>query len=210
MDLKICGMRETKNIIDVASLRPQYLGFIFYPQSPRFVGKHFRMPYVDPSIKKVGVFVNATTESIVETVHQYSLDLIQLHGHESAEQCNELKAYNVLIIKAFSVADKLEVSHINRYHEAADFFLFDTKGKYFGGNAQRFDWSILQAYDQRTPFFLSGGLKPENVEEANALKEMNIVALDVNSGVEIRPALKDVEKVKQVIEQVKKLEIGFS
>lgn len=196
-------MREFQNINDVASLHPQYLGFIFYPQSPRYVGEDFQMPLLASSIKKVGVFVNASTETIREKVSKYSLDLVQLHGEETAEQCHELRAHNVLIIKAFSVADKLELPHLNRYHEAADFFLFDTKGKYYGGNAQRFNWTILNDYNQRTPFFLSGGLKPENVEEANMLKDMNITALDVNSGVEISPGLKDIEKVRRVIEQLK-------
>lgn len=203
MDLKICGMREPENIRDVASLRPQYLGFIFYPESPRFVGDDFKMPLLDPSIKKVGVFVNAATESIVEKIAEHKLDLVQLHGHETVEQCEQLKAHNVLIIKAFSVADKFEVSHVKAYHKVADFFLFDTRGKYFGGNALRFDWNILNDYDQQTPFFLSGGLKPENIEEAKALKDMNIAALDVNSGVEVSPALKDIEKVRRVVSLLK-------
>jgi phosphoribosylanthranilate isomerase len=203
MDLKICGMRESENIRDVASLRPQYLGFIFYPESPRFVGEDFKMPELDRSVKKVGVFVNATTESIVEKITEHKLDLIQLHGQERVEQCQQLKSHNVLIIKAFSVSDKFEVSHVKQYHEAADFFLFDTKGKYFGGNAARFDWSILKGYDQQTPFFLSGGLKPENIEEAKALKDMNIAALDLNSGVEIGPALKDIEKIRRVVSLLK-------
>lgn len=199
MDLKVCGMREPKNIREVVSLNPQYLGFIFYPESPRFVGDNFEMPLIDPAIKKVGVFVNATTASILAKVAEHELDSVQLHGSESPEVCKELKAHNLLIIKAFSVADEAVVRHVKQYHGAADFFLFDTKGKYYGGNSKRFDWSILNGYDQQTPFFLSGGLSPENIEEVKTLTDMNIAGVDVNSGVEISPAVKDIDKVKRVI-----------
>lgn len=196
-------MRDPQNILAIGKLLPQYLGFIFYPESPRFVGDDFRMPAIDPSIKKVGVFVNASSETIGEKVKQYKLDAIQLHGQEAPEQCQEIRAHNVLVIKAFPVGDKLEYQHIKRYHNAADFFLFDTKGKYHGGNARRFDWNILRDYDQQTPFFLSGGLTAEHIDEAKTLKDMNIAAVDLNSGVESAPAVKDIEKVKQVISRLK-------
>jgi phosphoribosylanthranilate isomerase len=204
MNLKVCGMRDPENIKEVASLRPHYFGFIFYRESPRFVGDDFQMPSIDKEIKKVGVFVNATTDEIRAKVKAFNLDLVQLHGNESVEQCNELKSHNVLIIKTFSIGDKFSFQDLKPYHKAADYFLFDTKGKYFGGNAARFDWSILNGYDQQTPFFLSGGLTPENIRDVNALKDMNIHAIDINSGVEFSPAVKDVSKVKQVIATLNK------
>lgn len=204
MKLKVCGMREQKNIEEVARLRPDYMGFIFYPESPRFVGDDFEMPKLDPLIKKVGVFVNATTDEILAKAVIHDLHIVQLHGRETVEQCEELKQHNTLIIKAFSVDDKVNFHDLKRYEAAVDYFLFDTKGKHFGGNAMRFDWTLLRGYDQQTPFFLSGGLAPENVNEVNALKDMNIHAIDINSGVEIAPALKDVGKLKQVIATLNK------
>jgi phosphoribosylanthranilate isomerase len=200
MNLKVCGMRDEQNIMDVAALHPEYMGFIFYRESPRFVGDDFKMPRLDASIKKTGVFVNATTEQILAKAIIHDLDFVQLHGNESVEQCEELRQHSTLIIKAFSLHDKFKFQDIKPYHAAADYFLFDTKGKHFGGNATRFDWSILKGYDQQTPFFLSGGLTPENVSDVNELKDMNIHAMDINSGVEIAPGIKDVNKVKQVIE----------
>lgn len=196
-------MRDLENIREVGKLLPQYLGFIFFTESPRFVGDDFEMPALDPSIKKVGVFVNARSEIILEKVKRYKLDAVQLHGQEQAEQCRELSTHKLLVIKAFPVGDKLEFQHLKSYHGAVDFFLFDTKGKYHGGNAKRFNWNILTDYDQQTPFFLSGGLTPDHIDEAKGLKDMNIAALDVNSGVESAPAVKDIEKVKQVIERLK-------
>lgn len=197
-------MREENNIHEVAALGPQYLGFIFYRESPRFVGDDFQMPSISKSIRKVGVFVNATTEEILAKVKAHKLDLVQLHGHEGVEQCKELKHHNLLIIKAFSIGDKFSFQDLNCYHEAVDYFLFDTKGKYYGGNAARFDWSILNDYDQQTPFFLSGGLSPENIKDVNALKDMNIHAVDINSGVEFSPAIKNISKVKKVVDALNK------
>lgn len=199
MKVKVCGMREPRNIEAVAALGPDYLGFIFYRESPRFVGDDFEMPKISRLIRKVGVFVNATTEEILAKAVVHDLDFVQLHGHESIEQCQELRQHNTLIIKAFSLDDKFNFQLAKSYHGAVDYFLFDTKGKLFGGNATRFDWSVLERYDQQTPFFLSGGLKPEHMEEVKALTNMNIHAIDINSGVEISPALKDVSKVEQVI-----------
>jgi phosphoribosylanthranilate isomerase len=167
------------------------------------------MPLLHKSIRKVGVFVNSATAEIRAKVKAFNLDLVQLHGNESVEQCKELKQHNTLIIKAFSLGDKFSFQDLNHYHEATDYILFDTKGKYFGGNATCFDWSILNGYNQQTPFFLSGGLTPENVNDVNALKDMNIHALDINSGVEFTPAVKDVSKVKQVISILDRRNHGY-
>lgn len=192
-------MRDQKNIGEVAGTGPDYLGFIFYHESPRFVGEDFEMPEIGRLTKKVGVFVNAPTEEILAKAVIHELDFVQLHGTEPIEQCQELRQHNILIIKAFSIDDKFNFQHTKSYHGAADYFLFDTKGKLFGGNATRFDWSILARYDQQTPFFLSGGLRPEHMDEVKVLTNMNIHAIDINSGVEVAPGLKDVSKVEQVI-----------
>lgn len=197
--IKICGMRDRENIVQVASLGPQYLGFIFYQGTPRFVGEDFRIPVKLPfSIRRVGVFVNATTSEILEKVKRVGLDFVQLHGKESPQQCAELKEAGTGVIKVFSVDENFNFDTTMPYKTVVDYFLFDTKGKYHGGNAKTFDWSILKKYDQEIPFFLSGGLSPENVQNLGDIVKMNIHALDLNSGVEISPGLKDIEKVKAI------------
>ena len=203
--LKICGMRDVENIQGVTALSPQYMGFIFYPKSPRFVGDDFVMPSIAPSIKKVGVFVNETTEVILNIASRYDLTLVQLHGHETPEQCRDLKAKGLSVIKVFSVGEDFDWNTIKPYKSVADFFLFDTKGKYFGGNAQAFDWSLLQQYDQEIPFFLSGGLSPENIGDVAQLEGMNLYALDVNSGVEDSPGVKNTSKIGSVLKKLKSL-----
>jgi phosphoribosylanthranilate isomerase len=206
LKLKICGMKDPKNIMDVTTLSPDYMGFIFYPRSPRFVGENFLPPKDFPgSIKKVGVFVNETTERIKEFVSAAKLDYVQLHGGESAAQCAELRSEGIRVIKVFSVDDNFDFNQTRGYESSTDYFLFDTKGKYYGGNSTAFDWNVLQRYNQKVPFFLSGGLTPENVHLIGALKTMNIHALDINSGVEISPAVKSIEKIKKVYAILNKL-----
>ena len=193
-------MREPENIMAVASLRPQYLGFIFYPKSPRFVGESFDIPDNLPaSIKRVGVFVNAANAVILAKSRSFKLDFAQLHGNESPAQCDELKATGRGVIKVFSLDDDFNFDVTKAYREVVDYFLFDTKGKYYGGNAKAFNWEILSKYDQEVPFFLSGGLSPDNVNTLGDIQKMNVHALDLNSGVEISPGIKDLEKIKTVM-----------
>jgi phosphoribosylanthranilate isomerase len=196
--LKVCGMKEDQNIREVGLLAPDFMGFIFYEKSPRFVGHDFKIPDQPRSVKRVGVFVNASTEVILEKAHDHQLEFIQLHGQEPVEQCQELTRNKLKILKAFAVDDEMDFSLTKPYRDCCDFFLFDTKGKYFGGNAQAFNWNVLKRYDQQTPFFLSGGIGPENVVHVKELKDMNLHAIDINSGVEVRPGLKDVTQISRV------------
>jgi phosphoribosylanthranilate isomerase len=190
-------MRDHENIMAVAALRPDLMGFIFFETSPRFVGHDFVLPKQFPStIQKVGVFVNAATEEMVKQTRRLNLDYLQLHGKESVEQVQELVTAGMKVIKVFSLDDHFDFSELLPYEPFVSFFLFDTKGQYYGGNAKVFDWRVLAKYNQHTPFFLSGGLTPENMSEVESLKEMNIYALDINSGVERSPGLKDLEKIK--------------
>lgn len=194
--IKICGMRDHKNIMEVASLDPQYLGFIFYMKSPRFVGEEFRLPSLRSSIKKVGVFVNEATNVIAKKANELGFDLVQLHGNETAEKCAELKDLGIKIIKAFPMDENFDFRDIIAFKKHVEFFLFDTKGKFYGGNAQVFNWTLLKKYDQEVPFFLSGGLSPANIEQLGDVANMNLHALDFNSGVEEAPGLKSIEKVR--------------
>lgn len=200
MTLKICGMRDKKNILDVSAVGVDYMGFIFYKGSPRFVGETFDVPDIPASVKRVGVFVNETAEEILKKVQTHRLDFVQLHGDEAPNLCEALKAHNVGVIKVFSVDNTFDFRTAKSYTQVVDFFLFDTKGKHRGGNAFRFDWTLLQNYDQEVPFFLSGGIGPENLQDVEALRGMNLHAIDVNSGVETSPALKDIEKVRLIKE----------
>ena len=200
LKLKVCGMRDPENILAVAALKPDYMGFIFYPDSPRDVSYTFAVPSNFPSsIKKVGVFVQDGVDTIMRQSEKLALDYIQLHGaNDSVQFCQELASLNVKIIKVFSVDDAFDFEVTKPYKDVVDFFLFDTKGKLRGGNGTTFDWRVLERYDQEVPFLLSGGLNPENVTNLSLLKGMNIHALDINSGVERWPGNKDIEKIKSI------------
>lgn len=197
--LKVCGMRQADNILNVGDLLPDYMGFIFYKKSPRYVGDDFKLPENLPlTIKKVGVFVNEKVDNVLHLVNASGIEYVQLHGDETVKECEELKSHNLKIIKVFSVDDEMTFEETKPYIGVVDYFLFDTKGKYYGGNAKRFNWQVLERYHQHVPFFLSGGLNEDNVEEALMLQNMNLHALDINSGVEESPGLKDISKIKAI------------
>lgn len=212
-------MRNPQNITDIAALNPDYLGFIFYEKSKRYVGEDFdeAATYHLPTeksprfrdtagqakgIKKIGVFVNASMEYVLSKVKRYGLDLVQLHGEESPEFCRDLQRNNIPVIKVFAVGQTFDFSVLEPYKPHCNYFLFDTKGKEKGGNGMVFNWEVLKDYDNEKPFFLSGGLSLENVGKVKELQSLNIVAIDVNSGFEVAPALKDVEKVKQLMQVI--------
>ena len=196
-------MKYSNNIKQVAALAPDYMGFIFYPKTKRYVGD------LDESllkglgnIKKVGVFVNSPIEEIADKVKRYSFDYVQLHGDETTEFCKEVYKKGIHIIKAFQVYDAFDFKLLEAYKPYCDFFLFDTKSEGYGGAGKSFNWDILKKYDNEIPFFLSGGVSLENAEDIKKLKGLNIHALDINSRFEIEPALKDVEKIKEFIKLV--------
>ncbi len=199
--LKICGMRDPGNIGMVAALAPHYMGFIFFKGSKRFVGNGFEIPKSIPSgIKKVGVFVNDSTHEIIRLAEYHALDFIQLHGGEPVEQCKEVRNNGLGVIKVFTVDEDFDFERVNPFKGFVDYLLFDTKGKNFGGNSIAFDWKILEKYDQEVPFFLSGGISPKNITEVDALREMNLHAVDANSGVEKEVGLKDTELIKELLQ----------
>ena len=196
MKIKICGMKFADNIQEVGQLLPDYLGFIFYEKSARFFDGE--LPKIPESIKKVGVFVDATFEDIVSKIDQYHLNCIQLHGSETPEFCQKLQALPIEIIKVFSVDDSFNFDVLESYETVCDFYLFDAKGKLPGGNGTTFNWEILNKYPSTKPFFLSGGI---GLEEIEIIKEMNlpIYAIDVNSKFEIKPGLKNTDTIKKIV-----------
>lgn len=203
MKLKICGMRNPSNIATVASLHPDYMGFIFYKDSPRYVGDSFKLNEEYEAMKTVGVFVNERTGEILKRLNDIQSTTAQLHGNETPGQCDELRSRGIEVIKVFSVDDEFDFAKTNDYSDVANYFMFDTKGKLYGGNAKTFDWNILEKYDQRVPFFLSGGLNVDNVKVLARLDGMNIHAIDLNSGVEDEPGLKNIDKIKSVMSCLK-------
>jgi phosphoribosylanthranilate isomerase len=204
LKLKVCGMRDHRNILDVERIQPDLMGFIFYPASPRFVGEDFRIPnQLSSSVQRVGVFVNDTRQNIRRRIVENGLTAIQLHGNETPAECSQLKSENMKVIKVFHVDEKFDFAITEPYKSVVDFFLFDSKGKYYGGNASAFGWDILQKYDQEIPFFLSGGISLENTDQLDALRGMNLYAIDVNSGVEVSAGMKDVLKVSMIKDRIK-------
>ncbi len=205
MQLKICGMKNPQNITDIAALNPDYLGFIFYEKSKRYVGEDFDEAatyHLPKGIKKIGVFVNASMEYVLSKVKRYDLDLVQLHGEETPEFCRALQMKNITIIKVFAVGQTFDFSILEPYKPHCDYFLFDTKGKEKGGNGVTFNWDVLKAYDNEKPFFLSGGLNLENIGKVKELGDLNILAIDVNSGFETEPGLKDVESIRRLMKMM--------
>ena len=224
MKLKICGMKFTENIQQVANLQPDYLGFIFYEKSKRnFEGI---IPEFSNSIKKTGVFVNEYIEIVISLVEEYRLDAIQLHGDESVEYIVNLKKQlaenralfieenktikkkknqhyisknEVEVIKVFGIKDEFNFDVLKPYLEVVDYFLFDTKGKERGGNGTKFDWSVLEKYPFEKPFFLSGGIGLKDVDEVQKIMKSNlpIYALDINSKFESKPGVKKIEELKE-------------
>ena len=146
--------------------------------------------------KRVGVFVNASQEEIMEVAQQYRLDYLQLHGHESPDFCYALQKRGYALIKAFSIATAEDLAHTADYAGRVDYFLFDTKCAGYGGSGQRFDWSLLQDYQGETPFLLSGGIRPEMAADLQRFHHPRWAGIDLNSGFESAPGVKQAETLR--------------
>ncbi|WP_418513852.1 phosphoribosylanthranilate isomerase [Corallibacter sp.] len=208
MKLKVCGMKYQDNITNVANLQPDYLGFIFYENSSRYFEGD--IPELPKGIKKVGVFVNAESDYIISKIKKHCLDVIQLHGSESADFCNELKqtllSHPIEIIKVFSIKDQFNFDTLKPYEVVCDYFLFDTKGKLPGGNGYVFNWEILNNYPSTKPYFLSGGIGLDELKNIDAFVKTTAskycYAIDVNSKFEDKPGLKNLEKLQEFYTQL--------
>ena len=199
LKLKVCGMN--KNTTEVAALKPDYLGFIFWKPSKRyFEGK---MPSIPHRIKKVGVFVDSSILEIAEKVKTYGLLLAQLHGKETPAFCDELKKAipQLKIIKVFSIKDDFDFEQLKHFEDVCDYYLFDSKGKLPGGNGYIFNWEVLKKYPSTKPYFLSGGIGLEEIDSIkNFMKRPEskyCEVIDVNSKFEDEPGLKNIEKLKK-------------
>lgn len=223
--IKVCGMRETDNIAEVSQLAIDWLGFIFWTDSPRYVSQissHAGIIHDYPSIEKdeqlhsskrisrVGVFVDDMPQNIVARVYNYNLDIVQLHGNESTVMIDNLRRTldpdirpGIKIMKAISVASESDVAQYKDYEGHVDYFLFDTKTPLVGGSGNKFDWSVLDAYDGSTPFMLSGGIGPDDVERVRKFNHPRCVGIDINSRFETSPAVKDVDKLRAFVNTVR-------
>jgi len=199
MLLKVCGMREAKNISELIRIEPDYIGFIFYGKSKRFVA-NFPEVEIPSNVKKTGVFVNESLAEVIKIVESYNLKAVQLHGNESPEYINKLRALlirKIEVFKAFSVDDDFDFSKTEPYQKICDYLLFDTKGENYGGNGVKFNWQVLGRYKGRTPFLLSGGISKVDAEEIKKISINAFAGVDINSGFEIEPAIKNIENIKE-------------
>ena len=202
-------MRDADNIREVEALGKEFsilnsqfsidmMGFIFWPKSSRYVS--VRPDYLPTKCKRVGVFVDEDIVTVKRIADEYGLNYIQLHGHESPDYCAQLKGMH--LIKAFNIASPEDIGQTKAYEGIVDYFLFDTKGKSVGGNGEKFDWSVLEAYNGSTPFLLSGGIGPDDADRVKACRHPKCAGIDLNSRFEIAPGLKDVNKLKSFLEKI--------
>jgi phosphoribosylanthranilate isomerase len=205
LKIKVCGMKSPENIQAVVKLKPNFLGFIFYPKSPRYAEPldEDLMKTIPRSILKIGVFVNETEENILETVKKYHLQGVQLHGSESEELCYTLKSIGLLVFKAFPIAEAADFKTTENYEGACDFFLFDTKTPIHGGSGVKFDWSILSSYHGETRFLLSGGISVEDAANIKEIKHIKFSGIDLNSKFEDSPGMKNVELLTDFLKDLK-------
>ncbi|MCX6321851.1 MAG: phosphoribosylanthranilate isomerase [Bacteroidia bacterium] len=206
LKIKICGMREPENILEVAELKPELMGFIFYPSSPRYAAKisGYEIPAKFPQhIRKAGVFVNADFEVITGTVRKYSLDIVQLHGNETPDACRRLKETGIPVIKAFNIKESTGFKLCSEFIPYTDYFLFDALTSNYGGSGYKFDWKILDKYDLGHPFFLSGGITPRDVNNILEITNPAFYGIDLNSRFEVNPGLKDIETLKKFISDIR-------
>lgn len=204
MIIKVCGMRDTDNIRAIDTLEGvDWMGFIFYPPSSRYVDN---VPtYLPQNKARVGVFVNETLQNITERMNSFHFNLIQLHGHETPDFCKQLRntiGKEIQIIKMIQINEPSDLDSIRQYEGIVDYFLFETKCKEYGGSGKQFDWDILTQYEDSTPFLITGGIKPADVEKIQSFHHPKFAGIDLNSGFEISPAMKDAKLIQEFINKL--------
>jgi phosphoribosylanthranilate isomerase len=199
MKLKVCGLNNPENIKEILKLKPEFIGFIFYKESKRFIADNLSETFIKKiprTIKKVGVFVDESFENIIEIYNRYNLDFVQLHGNEDSILCARLFLKGIPLIVAFQIDSGFDFRILDSYSPFCSYFLFDTKASLPGGNGIKFNWNLLNNYDLIVPFFLSGGIAPTDIELIAQLNHEMLYAVDINSKFEVKPGVKDVEIIK--------------
>ncbi len=204
--VKICGMRQAENIKDVASLQPDFMGFIFYKASPRFVDKTTlkqSLTVLHGSTSKVAVFVNEKVEDVVQTCLEFGIKAVQLHGQETPAECDELRKKGLTVIKAFPIGGAFDQNQLLPYVPFVDYFLFDTKTPSYGGSGKKFNWQLLKDYSLAVPYLLSGGIGPTDIDSIMEMKLPGMVGIDANSHLELSSGIKDLGKTKELIWKIR-------
>lgn len=213
MRIKVCGMTDLQQMHQLGQIGVEFAGMIFYHKSPRFVLKHLNGAMVKRAklkVYKVGVFVNASYDEILNHVENFGLDMVQLHGDETPRFCEQVSNY-IQTIKAFRIgADENIPWKVKDYYDSCDMYLFDTLGAGYGGTGKKFNWEMLKEAAVNKPFFLSGGIEPSDAAAIKLFAKdeaaRNLFALDVNSKFETNPGVKDMNLVKRFVEEVRKAE----
>ena len=208
MRVKVCGMMQPEQVAELESSGATFAGFIFYPKSPRYIFKQMSLLQLKKikNINKVGVFVNAPVEEVLHMVDECGLHMVQLHGDETPRYCERISDY-ISVVKAFRLSENDSIEWmIKPYMDVCDMFMFDTMGAGYGGTGKKFDWNQLKNITIGKPYFLSGGIQPDDVEK---LKEFSkepsskaLFAVDINSKFEVSPGVKDMQKVKTFIKEL--------
>ena len=200
--IKVCGMTNGENIRQTEELGVDFIGFIFYPRSPRFL---FEMPtYLPVRSQRIGVFVNESKDNILMYADRFGLDYIQLHGNESPEFCHNLQAAGMKLIKAFSIATPRDLSSVPAYEGLCQYYLFDTKTPQYGGSGNQFDWTLLNRYTGNTPFLLSGGINQYSAAAIRNFHHPRLAGVDINSRFESSPGLKDIGRIQTFISELRR------
>jgi phosphoribosylanthranilate isomerase len=206
LKIKVCGLRDDKDILMLSLMNIDFMGFIFYKPSPRYAGEILKpeiLENIPERIVKTGVFVNEKAEEITSIAKEYHLQAIQLHGNESTDLCKELKEQGYIVLKALKGdKDELVVNSI-MYKDVCDYYLIDTPTTQHGGSGQKFDWTILHEFEFDKPFFLSGGVEPLDADIINSLNFKDFYAIDINSKFETSPGKKDTAIISEFIKKIK-------
>jgi phosphoribosylanthranilate isomerase len=208
MRVKVCGMTQLTQVDQLEKLGATFAGFIFYPRSPRYVLRYMTTTQLkkENNINKVGVFVNAGADEVLQMVDECRLHMVQLHGDETPKYCEKISDY-VSVVKAFRLSDNDSIEWmVKPYMDVCDMFLFDTMGVGYGGTGKKFDWTLLNNQNIGKPFFLSGGIEPNDepalTEFAKTDAAKGLFAIDINSQFESSPGVKDLNKVGKFITRI--------
>lgn len=210
MRIKVCGMTLPEQVNALDEMGVDFAGFIFYPKSPRYVGNKIspeKMRQIKGRIAKVGVFVNSPYDELMKTVEEYRLDMVQLHGDETAFFCEKVANY-VTVIKAFRLSENDPIEWMTRpFHDSSDMFMFDTMGAGYGGTGKKFDWNVLKDAEVNKLFFLSGGIEPGDEEQLLEFAKQpvgkKLFSIDINSRFEVNPGVKNMERVEKFVRKLK-------
>lgn len=208
MIVKVCGLKLTEDLAATAAAGADCVGMIFFPPSARYAAGHVDPQILElfarsyPNLKRVGVFVDADEDDVRITAEKYNLNTLQFHGEESPEYCSSFRE-KFTVLKAISIATEEDFEKCEPFDAACDYFLFDTAGPLYGGNGFGWDWSLLSHYTGNTPFLVSGGIGPNDILKVGAIRHPQFAGIDINSGFEKYPGVKNTEAIKSFIRIIK-------